>query len=172
MKFIFIDTLSINTHTYILIIINRREMSIETEMKRKKSEPPPIKTLDKRIQVARNAYAFYDLDAGSIELGCEEKYVATAIWHEVIHMILFEQFYLEANAAWDNIAYELQEYLFDQCPPQQPYNLTLPAIKAKEEDDGWRLGRKQKEKSIITGWKPDTKKRVPIRSPIQMARQP
>jgi hypothetical protein len=142
--------------------------TLETEMKRKKFEPPPIKTLDKRIQVARNAYAFFDMNVGSIELGCEEKFTATAIWHEVIHMVLFEQFYLEANFMWDNIAHELQEYLFNEFPPEKPYNITLPAIKAKELDDGWRLGRKQKEKSERVGWKPDTKKRVPIRSHIEI----
>lgn len=129
----------------------------------RKREPPPIRTLDKRIQVARNAYAFYDMNDGGIDLGCEEKYVANAIWHEIFHMILFEQFNLEANAMWDNIAHEIQEYLFDEGPPDKPYNLTLPAVKAKPQDDGWYKGRKQKEKSVRIGWKPDTTKRVPIR---------
>ena len=129
----------------------------------RKYEPPPIRTLDKRIQVARNAYAFYDMDDGGIELGCEEKYVVNAVWHEIMHMILFEQFNLEANYHWDNIADEIQEYLFDGCLPDKTYNLTLPAVKAKPEDNGWYKGRKQREKSERIGWKPDTKKRIPIR---------
>lgn len=137
-------------------------MAIDMIMRRKKFEPPNIKTLDKRIQVARHAYGFYDNDIGSIELGCEEKYVSNAIWHETIHMILFEQFFLEANYMWDNIAHELQEFLFDQCPPDKTYVQTLPAIEAKPIDDGWYKGRKQREKSERIGFRADMKKRVPI----------
>ncbi len=136
-------------------------MSIETEMTRKKNNlPSNIKTLDKRVQVARNAYAFFNMDNGNIDLGCEEKYVATAIWHETMHMIFFEQFFLEANYMWDNIAHEIQEYLFDDCVPNKPYIYTLPPAKAKPEDNGWYNGRKQTQKSERIGWKSDTKKRV------------
>lgn len=140
-------------------------MTFEMEMERKKINPPDIKTLDKRIQVARNAYAFYDITLGNIELGCEEKYVASAIWHETMHMIFFEQFFLEANYMWDNIAHELQEYLFSDKIPEQPYIFTLPTIRAVSIDDGWLIGRKtKKEKNIRRGYVPDLKKRVPIKS--------
>lgn len=138
-------------------------MTIEKEMDRKKQAPPDIKTLSKKTQVIYNWSGAYDMSDGSVHIGCEEKYTATVIWHEVIHMILFEQFYLEANQMWDNIANDIQEYLFGFRAPDEPYIYKSPPIKAKEIDDGWRIGRKQKEKSERTGWKPDTKKRVPIR---------
>ena len=62
----------------------------------RKYSPAEIKTLDKRVQAMRHAYGFYDFESGAIELGCEEQYVAEAIWHETIHSVLFEQFFLEA----------------------------------------------------------------------------
>jgi len=136
---------------------------IEKEMKRKKSEPAPIKTLNKLTQVIYNWSGAYDMDDGSIHVGCDEYYTTTILWHESIHMLLLEQYDLESCAMWDNIANDLQEYLFNINAPEKPYILILPAIKAKSEDNGWYKGRKQKEKSIITGWKPDMKKRVPIR---------
>lgn len=137
---------------------------IEKEMNRKKIKSPDIKTLDKRVQVARHAYAFYDMNDGNIDLGCEEKYTATAIWHETMHMIFFEQFFLEANYMWDNIAHELQEYLFEGCIPEKPYIYTLPNVKAKVEDDGWYKGRKQREKSERVGFKsiPTKERRKPF----------
>ena len=124
-----------------------------------------VRTLNKKTQVVRYCYAFYDMIDGGIELGCEEKYVAQAIWHESIHKLLFEDFFLEANYMWDNIADDISEFLFNSEMPEKPYVCTLPAFKAKSEDGGvWISGkRKQREKSIRVGWKPDTTKRVPIR---------
>jgi hypothetical protein len=138
-------------------------MMIDEEMNRKKIAPPDIKTLNKRTQVIYNWSGAYDMNDGSVYVGCDEKYATTIIWHEIMHMILFEQFYLEATRMWDNIANDLQEYLFGVGAPEEPYIYKSPPIKAKEMDDGWRLGRKQREKSERVGWKPDTKKRVPIR---------
>jgi len=132
----------------------------------RKVEYAKVKTLDKKTQAIRHAYAFYDFDTGTIELGCEEKYTACAIWHETIHSILFEQFFLEANYHWDLIADELQEFLFDCCPPEKTYIQTLPEPKAKIEDDGWYVGRKQREKSVRVGYKyhkQNITKRIPKR---------
>lgn len=137
-------------------------MSLEKEMSRKKFDPPKIETLNKKTQVIYNWSGAYDMSDGSIHLGCEEKYTATIIWHEIMHMIFFEQFNLEANQLWDNIANELQEFLFHIKAPEEPYIYLSPPIKAKSIDDGYFVGRKQKEKSERVGWKPDTSKRVPI----------
>jgi len=134
----------------------------------RKYSPAEIKTLDKRVQAMRHAYGFYDFESGAIELGCEEQYVAEAIWHETIHSVLFEQFFLEANAMWDLIADELQEFLFDRCPPEKTYIQTLPEPRAKPIDDGYYVGRKQREKSERIGWKPCMQKRVPIRTPRRL----
>jgi len=81
-------------------------------------------------------------------------------------MIFFEQFSLEANYQWDLIADELQEFLFDRCPPEKTYIQTLPEPKAKIEDDGWYVGRKQRERSVRVGFIPNKQivtKRIPKR---------
>lgn len=136
------------------------------DMNRKKSEPPLIKTLNKRTQVIYNWSGAYDMGDGSIHVGCDELHITTILWHESIHMILFEQFYLEANYMWDNIANDLQYDLFGISAPEEPYIYTSPPIRAKEMDGGaWREGkRKQREKSERVGYKPTHIKRVPIRS--------
>ncbi len=139
-------------------------MALEKEMNRKKIDPPKIKTLNKRTQVVYNWCGAYDMADGSIHVGCDEDHIATILWHESIHMILFEQFYLEANFLWDNIADDLQYYLFNISTQDEPYIYSIPPMPAKSIDDGWLVGRKQKEKSVRIGWKSDDKKRVPIKS--------
>ena len=132
------------------------------DMTRKKFEPPVIKTLNKRTQVVYNWCGAYDMSDGSIHVGCDEEHIATILWHESIHMVLFEQFYLEANFMWDNIANDLQHYLFDLSVQDEPYVYSVPPFKAKIEDNGWYNGRKAREKSVRVGWKPDTKSRKPV----------
>jgi len=127
-----------------------------------KKSPHNVRTLNKRTQVIRSCYAFYDMIDGFIELGCEEKFVATAIWHEQIHKILFEKFFLEANFMWDNIADDLAVFLFNSSIPDKPYVSTLPAFRAKPEDDGWYKGRKATETSKRVGWNPDPKTRKTV----------
>lgn len=133
-------------------------------MKRKKEHS--IKTLNKKTQVIRNFCGAYDMLEGHIELGCDEEHCATIIWHEVIHKVLFEQFSLESTRLWDNIADDLQCYLFNICPQNHPYIFSQPPSMAKEEDGGqWRAGKMaQKERSERTGWKSSTTKRIPVRS--------
>lgn len=125
-----------------------------------------IRTLNKRTQVIRNFCAAYDMEDGYIELGCDFNHTAVLIWHEVMHKLLFEQFDLESGVMWDNIVVDLQLYLFNiDIQESQPYIYQLPTARAKSLDDGaWVSGkRKQREKSIKTGWKPINKKRKPIR---------
>lgn len=125
-----------------------------------------VRTLNKRTQVVYNFCGTYDMLDGFIELGCDELHVPTILWHETIHKILFEQHDLESTRMWDNIADELQYYLFNISVQDKPYIYSQPPIKAKEIDGGaWIAGkRKSKEKSISVGYKPDNHKRVPIRS--------
>ena len=100
-----------------------------------------------------------------IELGCDELHTPAMLWHEFIHKFLFEDFDLESCRMWDNIADDLQKYLFNLDIQDRPYIYTAPTARAKSVDDGaWASGkRKQREKSVYTGWKPDTTKRTPIR---------
>lgn len=124
-----------------------------------------IRTLGKRTQVIRNFCGAYDMAEGYIELGCDEEHCPTIIWHETIHKLLFEGVSLESTFMWDNIANEIQYYLFNVRIQDEPYIYSQPQQGAKEEDGGaWRNGRKQKEKSERTGWKPSIKKRIPVRS--------
>jgi len=133
-------------------------------MKRKKGEPPDIKTLSKRTQVIRNWCGAYDMLDGSIHIGCDEKHAPSIIWHETIHMLLFEQFCLEATRMWDNIADNLQCYLFDICPQDLPEVWKSPPFKAPPVDENWINGKKASEKSEIVGWTQDPKyqRKVPI----------
>jgi len=125
-----------------------------------------IRTLNKRTQVIRNFCAAYDMEDGYIELGCDFNHTAVLIWHEVMHKLLFEQFDLESCIMWDNIAVDLQLYLFNiDTQESRPYIYQAPTARAKSLDEGvWVSGkRKQREKSIKTGWKPGDKKRKPIK---------
>lgn len=140
---------------------------LEIMMWRKKN-PPPIKTLNKRTQVICNWCGAYDLIDGSIHLGCNEKHTPTLIWHEILHMVLFEQYSLEAGKMWDNIANDLQIFLFGMSSQEYPFIYESPPAKAKPIDDAWSKShnagmRKAKEKSITVGWKPEEKKRIPPR---------
>ena len=124
-----------------------------------------LRTLNKRTQVVRNFCAAYDMEDGYIELGCDFDHTAVLIWHEVVHKILFEQFNLESCVMWDNIADDLQLYLFNVDVQDKPYIYEAPTARAKSVDDGaWVSGkRKQQVKSERTGWRPNTKLRCPIR---------
>ena len=114
-----------------------------------------IKTLKKKTQVIRNWCGSYDMSDGHLSLGCDEEHTAVLIWHEIIHKILFEQFYLEACVMWDNISDELQYYLFNINKPDLPWVWSTPPSKAKSMDGGkWESGKaKQHEKSERIGWK-------------------
>lgn len=143
--------------------------NIQDIMNRKKIEPPTIKTLDKKTQVIYNWCGAYDMGDGSILLGCDEDHIETIIWHETIHMILFEQFYLEACRLWDNIADEIQYHLFDICTQDKPYVMTQPVFQAKpitDSEQKWLNGKINIEKSEKTGYKNDGRgaRKVPIRT--------
>lgn len=124
-----------------------------------------VRTLSKRTQVIYNICAAYDMGDGYIELGCDYEHTAPSIWHEVIHKYLFENCDLESCILWDNIADELQKYLFDIEVQDRPHIYKAPTARAKSVDGGaWVSGkRKQREKSVKTGWKPSDKKRKPVR---------
>jgi hypothetical protein len=137
-------------------------MKLMTDRKKKLK----VRTLNKRTQVIYNFCGAYDMAEGFIELGCDYEHTSTMLWHEVIHKVLFENFDLESCRMWDNIAAELQIYLFNIDHPDRPYIYKSPTARAKSIDDGaWISGkRKQKEKSVKTGWKLTEKKRKPVRS--------
>ena len=137
-------------------------MSIESSMKRKKGDPPKVVTLSEKTQEVYNWCGAYDMTDGSIHLGCDEAHTPSLIWHEVMHMVLFEQYSFESNIMWDNIANDLQYYLFNIKVQSRPHIYSMPTKRAIEKDGGaWREGkRKQKEKSITIGWKPTTQKRI------------
>ena len=106
-------------------------MNIEAIMNRKKNfSDIKIKTLDKRTQVIYNWCGAYDMIDGSIHIGCDEDHITSIIWHEIMHKILFEQISMESNKFWDNIADEIQYFIFNITPQDMPYIFTSPPAQA------------------------------------------
>lgn len=121
-------------------------------LQRKYNFNPRILTLNKLTQAMRKCHAFYDWCEDSIETGCDELHTPVDIWHEVMHKIFFEQHCLECCVFWDNIADELQEYLFEVKADAMPYVYMLPAKKI-ETDKKWIEGKYKGTHSERTGWK-------------------
>ena len=141
-------------------------------MKREEFKQHKVRTLDKCVQFARNYCASFDMTDGAIELGCDEDHAPTIIWHEFMHKIFFEEFDFESTKYWDDIADDLQHYLFDITTQILPYIYIAPPITAKpipESHDKWLNGKKDIKKSIRVGYTPDSKykRKIPIRHPTE-----
>lgn len=133
-------------------------------LRKRNLKAPEVFTLSRKTQVIYNWCGAYDFVNDAIYLGCDEKHTPTIIWHEIIHKYLFENIDFETCMAWENIADELQKYLFNLDVQNQPYVFSRPPPRAIEQDGGkWRNGIKKIKKSKKTGWKKSTTKKIPVR---------